>query len=162
MESIREQRSIRLYFTVSVALKGLISLAEVVAGVAALFVPVSWVSDYLVNTVAAELGETSDTLAALLIHTAQQLSVTSGVFIAVYLLSRGLIKLLLVVALLRDQLWAYPSSLLLIGAFVAYQCYQFAIGHSVLIALLTLFDLVVMYFIWREWQILKELHRKSR
>ncbi len=157
MESLRERRAIRLYFDISVLLKGVVSFVEVVAGTLAFFVPVSAVTNFLMRTVGDELSEHSDKLGALLAHSAQQLSVTSSTFIAMYLLSRGLIKLVLVVALLKNQLWAYPSSLVLLGMFVAYQCYQLMVGHSLFIALLTIFDLVVMYFIWREYQILREL-----
>lgn len=162
METLRERRAIRLYFDVSVILKGLVSFLEVVAGVVALFVPVSVLTDFLLNLAGGELVEQpGDLLAQTVVHAAQQLSLTSGTFIAVYLLSRGLIKLLLVVALLRNQLWAYPVSLVVLGAFVAYQAYQFGIGHSLFIVLLTIFDLIVMYFIWREWRILKELAHTS-
>ncbi len=157
MESLRERRAIRLYFDISVLLKGAISFVEVVAGTLAFFVPVSAVTNFLMRTVGDELSEHSDKLGALLAHGAQQLSVTGGTFIAIYLLSRGLIKLFLVVALLKNQLWAYPSSLALIGAFVVYQCYQLIVGHSIFIGLLTIFDLLVMYFIWREYRILREL-----
>lgn len=153
--SLSRERRIRLYFSVSVLLKGLVSFAEVVAGMLAFFVPVSTVTNVLVRIAEGELGEGSDVFAQYLLHAAQQLSVTSAAFIGLYLLSRGLIKLALVIALLKNQLWAYPLSLVVLGAFVAYQLYQFAVGHSVFIALLTLFDLVVMYFIWREYQILK-------
>jgi uncharacterized membrane protein len=161
MESDQLRRSIRLYFDVSVILKGLISFVEVVAGILALFVPVSVVTNYLLSIAGGELVEQpNDFFAQLLSHSAQQLAVTSGTFIALYLLSRGLIKLLLVVALLKNQLWAYPTSLVVIGAFVCYQIYQFAVGHSLFIVLLTIFDFIVMYFIWREYQILRELRDK--
>lgn len=152
-----DERQVRLYFDISVFLKGFVSFVEVVAGTLAFFVPVSAVTDFLIRTVGDELSEHSDVLGGYLIHSAQALSVQSGTFIALYLLSRGLIKLLLVVALFKNQLWAYPSSLVVLGAFVAYQCYQFAAGHSLFIAALTIFDLVVMYFIWREWRVLKAL-----
>jgi len=158
MESAQVRRSIRLYFDVSVILKGLISFVEVVAGILAFFIPVSVLTNFLLNIAGGELIEQpNDFFAQLLSHSAQQLSLTSGTFIAIYLLSRGLVKLLLVVALLKNQLWAYPTSLVVIGAFVCYQVYQFAVGHSLFIVLLTVFDFIVMYFIWREYQILREL-----
>jgi uncharacterized membrane protein len=103
-----------------------------------------------------ELAENStDFIATQLAHVAQQLSFAGSTFIAFYLLSRGLIKLLLVVALLKNQLWAYPASLVVLGLFVAYQCYQLTAGFSALLLALTVFDLIVMWFIWREYQVLR-------
>jgi uncharacterized membrane protein len=84
-----------------------------------------------------------------------QLSAASVTFIAVYLLSRGLIKVALIAAMLKRMLWAYPAALVVIGLFVLYQLYQIAATHSWFIVLLTIFDLIVMYFIWREYEVLR-------
>lgn len=152
----QKERRIRLYFDVSVIGKGLISLAEIIAGIAALFIPTTVISNLVIAAAQSEVFESPhDVVANFLSQQAHQFAFTSSTFIAVYLLSRGIIKLGLVAALLRNQLWAYPSSLVVLGLFVVYQVYQYATGHSLLIVLLTVFDLIVMYFIWREWQILR-------
>lgn len=150
------ERNIRLYFDISIFIKGFISAAEIVLGVLAFFIPVSLVTDLLTHYAQGELSEDpNDFIGTHLIQLANQFSVTSGTFIAFYLLSRGAIKLALIIALYKNQLWAYPSSLLVLGAFVAYQIYQILLSHSMIVILLTLFDLVVMYFIWREYKIVK-------
>lgn len=157
----RQETRIRLYFRASVIFKGVISFAEIVAGVLAFFVPLSVVSGLLLRVAQGELGEEpNDFIAAHLASLAQELSYQSGTFIALYLLSRGLIKLVLIVAMLRDQLWAYPSSLAVLGLFVLYQLYQIATAFSWLIVGLTVFDLVVMWFIWREYQVMRS-HRAA-
>jgi uncharacterized membrane protein len=141
---------------VSILLKGLVSLVEIIAGTVALFVPVSFFANILLRIAQSELIEdSSDFIAAHLFQFAQQFAVTSGTFIAVYLLSRGLIKLVLVVALLKNQLWAYPSSLVVLGLFIIYQIYQITVTFSAFLIGLTIFDLLVMWFIWREYQVLR-------
>jgi uncharacterized membrane protein len=70
-------------------------------------------------------------------------------------LSRGLVKFALVVALLKNQLWAYPSSLVVLGLFVVYQMYQIATAFSALLVFLTIFDLIVIWFIWKEYQVVR-------
>lgn len=156
MDTTKERR-IRLYFDISIIGKGIISAAEIVAGLFAFVIPVSVVTGFVGAWAQQELGEEpGDYIATQLDHIAHQLSFASSTFIALYLLSRGLVKLLLIIAMLKNRLWAYPASLALIGAFMAYQCYQIVITHSVLIVLLTLFDFVVVYFIWREYQVLRE------
>ena len=154
--SKQEEQTYRL-FRISVFLKGLFSLVEVVGGVLALLVPVSAITGFIISLVQGELTEDpGDFIATHLLQLAQHYSIASGTFIAVYLLSRGFIKIFLVVALLKNQLWAYPCSLVVLGLFVVYQAYQILLAFSPLLILLTIFDLIVMYFIWKEYRIVRE------
>jgi uncharacterized membrane protein len=132
----REEKRIALGFTVSVLLKGAISLGEIATAVAVLFVPVSYLSSPLFKF-------------------AQDTPVSAAAYISIYLGVRGLIKVFLIWAMLKKQLWAYPASLWVLGLLVVYQLYQIATTHSVILVAFTLFDLVVMYFIWKEYQVLK-------
>lgn len=119
-------------------------------------IPVTIVSGVLVRL--SDFMQTIHSLSLIapeVLHLASQLAAVSAVFIAVYLISRGLIKLLLIGALLLDQLWAYPTSLLALGTLVCYQCYQIITTHSGFIVALTIFDLIVMWFIWEEYRILR-------
>ena len=152
----QDERRIGEYFRLGILIKGAISAAEIVGGVVIFFVPLSAVTDFVTRFAQSELLEDpNDFIATHSLALAQQFALTSSTFIALYLLSRGLIKLFLVVALLKNQLWAYPSSLVVLGLFVLYQLYQIALVFSVLLVLLTLFDLVVMWFIWREYQVVR-------
>ncbi len=154
--SAEEEKKISLYFHISILIKGAISLAEIVVGVLVLFVPVSYFTNLMLRMVQSELvEEPANFIATHVTALAHELSVAGSTFIALYLLSRGLIKLALIVALLKNQLWAYPSSLVALALLVGYQCYQIATTHSPAIIALTIFDLVVMWFIWREYQVLR-------
>jgi uncharacterized membrane protein len=157
MEFTREQeKRISLYFRVSILMKGAISLAELVAGTALLFIPVSYFLNLLARYAESELREDATSfIASHLLQLSQQAAEISGTFIALYLLSRGLVKVVLIWAMLKSKLWAYPASLVVLGLFVLYQLYQIAIGFSWIIVALTVFDFIVMYFIWREYQVLK-------
>jgi uncharacterized membrane protein len=150
----KEIQKTRIYFLVSVISKGLISLTEVVAGLFVIFVPVTSITAWVINLAQVELlEEPGDFVATHLMHLAQTLTVPSNAFIAFYLLSRGVIRLFLVLALLKDYLWAYPSSLSVLGLFIIYQLYQLSIGFSAVVLALTIFDLIVMWFIWKEYKI---------
>ena len=152
----QQENRIREYFRISIFIKGLVSILEIIGGTLALVVPVSIVTRYMVSLGEGELSEDGhDFIASHLIQMAHSLSLKGGLFIGVYLLSRGLIKLLLVIALLKDQLWAYPSSLAVLGLFMFYQIYEIYHTHSVFLIALTLFDFVVMWVIWREYEVLK-------
>jgi uncharacterized membrane protein len=72
-------------------------------------------------------------------------------FGALYLLSHGLVKVVLVWAVLRDRLWAYPWMIAFLGIFIAYQAYRMVVEPTVGLALLTVFDLVVVWLTVREY-----------
>ncbi|MDE2071492.1 MAG: DUF2127 domain-containing protein [Patescibacteria group bacterium] len=153
----------RIYFLVSVFAKGVVSVVEVTVGIVVFFVPLSFFTGLLLQFAQSDFIEDSgDFIAGHLMQLAVQSSFASNTFVAIYLLSRGIVKLGLVVALLKNWLWAYPLSLIVLGLFVLYQLYQIATTHSLLILALTLFDLVVMYFIWREYQIVRGLRAELR
>lgn len=76
-------------------------------------------------------------------------------FVAIYLLSHGVIKLVLAAGLLRRDLWAYPTALGVFFLFIVYQTYRFTITHSVFLIVLTVFDLIIIWLTWKEYQALK-------
>jgi uncharacterized membrane protein len=151
------ERDIRLLFYVSVGGKGLISFFEVVAGVTVLFIAPTLIAQFLNSIAQSELThEPNNLIAKIVVDILQNIDIPSSIFIAVYLLSRGIVKLGLVAALLKEQLWAYPASIFVLGCFILYQLYQIVATHSLAIVGLTLFDLVVVWSIWAEWNVLKK------
>jgi uncharacterized membrane protein len=80
------------------------------------------------------------------------------VFVALYLLSHGSIKLWLIIALLREKLWYYPTAIVIFGLFIVYQLYRFSFTHSVWLLLVTAVDIIVIALTWHEY---KYLHRVS-
>lgn len=156
VETPQEEHVVYEFFLWSVLAKGAISLAEVAAGAAVLFIPPSRI--VALGTFFLNYLPISSLQGALMQEIAKY---TTGavLFVALYLLSRGLIKAFLIAALLKNLLWAYPASLVVLAAFVLYQLYQIWSDHSLIVLAITLFDLVVMYFIWREWRIVVR-HRR--
>src|SRR5438874_1371317 len=107
-------------FKVSVTLKGIDGALEVVGGAALLFVRPATLDHIARSLTQHELSQDPhDFIARHVLHSAGQLTHGSTLFVAVYLLSHGIAKVVLVVALLRDQLWAYPATIALLGAFIA-------------------------------------------
>lgn len=156
METAGEEKTIYQFFLGSVLLKGAISLAEIVAGLLFFFVTPQEVVDFILSITQVVLPNTLHSMTeVILIAVGHELTIVSATVIGLYLLSRGLIKFLLIWAMLKNILWAYPWSLVVLGLFVLSQLYQIAMTQSLLIIGVTLFDLVVMYFIWREYRILK-------
>jgi len=73
-------------------------------------------------------------------------------FASVYLLSHGATKVALVVALWMNELWAYPATMIVFGAFSVYQMYRFSHTHSIAMLVLTIFDLLLICLTWLEWR----------
>jgi uncharacterized membrane protein len=69
----------------------------------------------------------------------------------VYLWLHAAIKLTAVVGILRNLLWAYPFSLISLGLLMLYQVYSMVVRFSVGMFLLTVFDVFILWLIWREY-----------
>lgn len=154
---MNNERNVYLYFKGSVLIKGFISLGEIVVGAVLLFIP-SQKLVYLGDLVVASglVGSSGGSLAIRVGDAAAMLSTIGTLFIGIYLLSRGGVKLALIVAMLKNIVWAYPWSLGVLGVFVAYQIVELFKTHSLAILAITLFDFVVMYFIWKEWGVVRK------
>lgn len=150
MTVAREERGLHRLFEVGVLLKGINAILELLFGGLLLFVNVGGIVKQLA---ANELVEDPDSfLAHHFSSFAGALSPHAQFLSALYLLSHGIIKVVLVWGLLRDKLWAYPASLAVLALFVAYQSITFVRTHSIGMLLLTVFDLTLMWLIYHEYR----------
>jgi len=67
-------------------------------------------------------------------------------------LSHGVIKAVLVYALLKDKLWAFPWAIGVFTAFGIYQIYRYVVQPSGWLIALTILDVIVIALTWLEWQ----------
>jgi uncharacterized membrane protein len=141
-------------FRISVTLKGLDGALETIGGLVLLFVRPATIDHLVRRLTQHELSQDPhDFIARHLLRSAGHLTHGSTLFAAVYLLSHGVAKVVLVVAVLREQLWAYPGMIALLGAFIVYQLYRLAaVRVTVGLSLLTVFDVFVVWLTWREYQ----------
>jgi uncharacterized membrane protein len=141
-------------FRGGITLKGLHAILECVVGITLFIIPRS-----AINNVIWRLGRLDlisrnphDLIGSPLRHLGDSLAGDGRHFAALYLLSHGIVKLILVVELLRNRLWAYPLMIVMLGAFISYQVYRYSITHSALMMLLTIFDLAVVALTWFEYR----------
>src|SRR6267378_4107788 len=159
MTTIGRTQTLHTLFLVSVWIKGIAGLVETVAGTLCFFVTPGILKSFVVLLTAPELSEDPDDwIATTLSLAVQHISADSMLFAAAYLIVHGLIKLFLVQSLLLGRLWAYPLSLWFLAAFIVYQCYRYLHTHSISLVLLTVFDLAVVFLIWREYQSRQQIH----
>ena len=140
-------------FKIGLLLKGADGVLEIIGGVLLLFLSPAQIEHIVRTLTAHELAQDPhDLIARHLLHTASHLTTATTLFGAVYLLSHGASKLVLVVLVLRNQLWAYPWLMALLLAFIGYQLYQLTVHPSLGLIALTIFDAVLVWLTWREYR----------
>ena len=155
MTSVTDKR-IHAAFEIGVVLKGVNGLAELAGGVILFFTSIDAIRTIVTWLVHSELIEDPhDRVATYLMHAAQGVSIGGKAFAAFYLFSHGVVKLILVAGLLRNQPWAYPASLAVLGLFIAYQLYRLSFAFSVGLCVLTVFDAVIIALIWQEYRLVR-------
>lgn len=104
-----------------------------------------------------------DLIAGYLLHASQGLTSGTIQFGALYLLSHGLVKVVLVAGLLLRRYWAYPAAILIFLFFLIYQLYRWTHTHAPELILLSVIDVFVILLTWAEYRRLQGIHgfRKS-
>ncbi len=150
---MRINRLLHEVFEASLVLKGLFALTETLSGLGLYFIGNDRIKAFVDWLARNELVEDpGDFLARHLIGIAQGLSIDTQSFFAFYLTSHGVVKLLMVAALAMRVTWAYPASIVILLGFIAYQVHRYMVSPSIALVLLTLFDIVVIWLIWREYK----------
>jgi uncharacterized membrane protein len=88
--------------------------------------------------------EPHDFIANHVLTAAHHLANGSTVFGAIYLFLHGIVKVVLVIAVLKDKLWAYPWMISFLTIFSGYQLYRLSYKFSAGLLLLTIFDIFII------------------
>ena len=139
-------------FEIGIIGKGLNGTAELVGGLL-LFLTPNRIHHLVAAVTQGELSEDPhDLIASHLLHTANGLTGKAVLFGAIYLLLHGIVKVVLVTALLLNKLWAYPWMIVVLLLFIGYQLYRIALAPTAGLIALTVFDLVIVVLTWREYR----------
>jgi uncharacterized membrane protein len=140
-------------FQIGIILKGLDGLIELIGGVLLLVVTPTTINRLINDYTQREMStDPHDFIATHLRHYGATLTNSAVRFVALYLLFHGIVKVVLVVALMRDQMWAYPWLIAFLIVFIGYQLYRIAIQPSGWLIALTVFDAAIVALTWREWR----------
>ena len=149
-------------FEGSLLLKGLSGLAEFLGGLLLFGTSPDRLHNYINLVTQRELlQDPNDSVARWLLNLSTHLSSSDHTFLIIYLWVHAAIKLTAVIGILANQLWAYPFSLISLGALMIYQVYSIVyVKASIGMILLTIFDLFVLWMIWQEFAKVR-LNQKS-
>jgi uncharacterized membrane protein len=139
-------------FQFALIFKALDGVLEVAGGLVLLFVSPQTLQAWVHTLTQHELSEDPhDFLFSHLVSGARHLTDTGTTLAALYLLSHGIVKIVLVGAVLLDQLWAYPWMIGFLVLFIVYQLYLLVLHFTWGVALLTAFDAFIVWLTWREY-----------
>jgi uncharacterized membrane protein len=146
-------------FEVGISLKGVGGLLEVFGGLVLGLLKPSDMNE-IVRRICASLLVEFPHIAAHVLDASQRWTDHGGTrFASLYLLSHGAVKVALVICLWMNKLWAYPLTIVVFTLFVVYQVHRFTHTHAWTLIALSVFDAVVIYLTWQEYQ---QQKKKSR
>jgi uncharacterized membrane protein len=145
-------------FEIGIIAKRVNGAIELLGGLLLLFVTPEWIRHLAVSVTRVELSEDPhDFIATHLLHTTNGLTGNAVLFGAVYLLTHGAVKVVLVVALLLNKVWAYPWAILVLLVFIGYQLYRISLTPTAGLIALTIFDVVIVLLTWREFRVQRRI-----
>jgi len=138
-----QEKRIHQIFQVTVALKGLHGIVEIVGGIAlALF--------------------STDAILRLLYHwdkhqvVARHFSTGEHHYYVWFFLSHGALNLALAIGLLLQKLWAYPAAMVILVLFIILQMHRFSHVHDPGLLVFSLLDLIVIALAVHEYRLLRK------
>jgi uncharacterized membrane protein len=148
-------------FALALAIKGIDGALELIGGLILFVVPPSAISLIFRSLTQHELSEDPHDVIAIHVRAAaEQLAGSASVrrFGVLYLIGHGVIKLVLVGALVRRIRPAYPVAIVFLGSFIVYELYRSVLGHSIALLLFAALDTGITTMVVREYL---ELRRDS-
>ena len=143
-------------FVVSVWIKGVDGALEIVGGAALISVNPGFIVRVVQVLTQDELTEDPhDLVANYLRRAAARVSFASEHFMSIYLFIHGAMKIVLVWALLRRVLAAYPLSIVVFAGFIGYQLYRYTWKPGVGLLVFSAIDAVVIALIYLEYRALR-------
>lgn len=153
---------VHISFELGLIIKGIDGLLEIFGGFLLLYLNPNRMGRLVTLLTQHELSEDpKDLVANALIRFSHSFSISTQAFGVFYLISHGVIKSVLILLLWRKKLWAYPLTIASLVLFIAYQIYRYSVHASMLLLLLTVFDIVMIILTFIEYKRIKE-RRPSR
>lgn len=149
-------------YEIGILVKGIDGVLELMGGILLLAVKPQTIDNITAFLTQHELSQNPhDFIATHVLQYGTDLAHGSHAFAAAFLLTHGLVKIVLVAALLRNYPWAYPFAIITLGLFIVYQLYRMVVEPTFGMGFLTVLDIIIVWLIWREWGQQKALKLKK-
>jgi uncharacterized membrane protein len=145
-------------FEYAIVAKGFIGIWETISGFLILFISKAEFNSLFSSLARNELLEDPhDFFINFIAQNLQTLSLDTKIFIAIFILIHGILDIFLVVQLYRNKIWAYLLAIAVMLIFIGYQIYRIVLYHSLILIVITIFDLLLVGLIWHEYKHQKNL-----
>lgn len=139
-------------FEAGLLIKGIDGAIEFLGGLLLVFVSPSSIHRFLAFITQQQLSQNPhDKFAQFILHSADSINTSNKGFVILFLWIHAGVKLISVIGILRNILWAYPFALITLGLLMLYQVYSIYLKASLGLILLTAFDIFVLIMIWQEY-----------
>jgi uncharacterized membrane protein len=150
MEQI-EEKKIFLAYEIGLLIKAMQAFLEIIIGIVLFYINANKVISSILTTLHEELTEQPNNIFYnYLMNNTHQISSTGKYFLVFYLLSHGIIKLIIITGLFLKKKWAYPASIVGLGGLILYQIYHIVINRSAVLSVLTVMDIIILWLIYHE------------
>ena len=147
------EKTYHLLFDIGVILKAILTAIEIVFGILFYMLSTAQLNGMLLFFIGGEYNEQPrDFIWSYFIRAFQNLIGPAQYFWAFILVSHGIVKIAALVAIYYKKLWAYPLSAAIFGALAVYQIYSYFYIPSLLLIIVTIFDVVLIGLILHEWE----------
>lgn len=160
-QSLASKSWFKYVYRIGIGVKGFDGLVELLAGIGLLLSPglVHKLLSIIADAANDHHGRASEYITTYVARLDGDLAKSGLTFLIIFLMSHGLVKLVLVYCLLREIVWAYPYALFILVGFLIYQLYVLVLDPtSIGMWLFTILDIIIIYLVWGEW---RELVRKK-
>jgi uncharacterized membrane protein len=145
MGKLLTQKNIHLGFHIGLIMKGVYDLGEILSGILLIFLTPDRMGKLITIISSGELREDpNDFIMRHLISFSKTFSINTQLTASLYLLSHGLVKILIIILLWKKKLWAYPASCVVFSIFVIIQMLNFIQTYSITMLFLTLIDIIMI------------------
>lgn len=145
MNNILSKKNIHASFHIGLIVKGLYDIGEVMCGILLIFLNPERMRKLITLISKNELIEDpKDFIMNYLVSFSRVFSISMQHFTSFYLLSHGIVKILILILLWRKKLWAYPLSCVVFMFFIVIQTQRFIKSHSIMLLVLTLIDIAMI------------------
>lgn len=148
---MRKSRRDLLIF--SLVLKVFLASAELAFGLGLYFSPADTISNLISWLVGQKTpGSWIDKPIRWLIQALQGISIETRYFYALYVSFHGATKFVMIWAIQRGNVWAYPMSMALLSFFIFYQLFLYSMRHDIGALVISALDLLMMWLITRQYR----------
>lgn len=145
-------------FKVAIILKGIDGVLEIISGILLVFLNPLRLNKLTGLLTQHELSEDpKDIVARAMMNFAFHFTANTQYFGIFYLISHGIVKLILITLLWKRKIWAYPVTIISLVIFIMYQLYRYTVYHSIGLIILTIFDIIIIMLTFIEYKRIKNV-----